>query len=240
MDAYITWFDLYLDEDTIVTNSPFVSQNLTSKHYSTCWHQSVYAVPYDLDLKLGEELAANVTLRKDCILVKPLLESLDQNENETSLELNRYEIALLNNQVYQDFYSSWFRNELAKIISRSMSTKEIKIGYLTNTFSSLLLELIFEYKSTLKKDYGIEMMIEIFLSNQEDDGFELNLNKFDGLARVNDLNEVLSDKKNLNLVEFDFDYLVCEPIDFKYGVLRKNVLSDLLFIKDFNVKKGKN
>ena len=38
---------------------------------------------------------------------------------------------------------------------------------------------------------------------------------------------------------FDLDFLICEPVDCKFSILKKNFLSDLSFIKAHNSKESK-
>ena len=252
IDAYVIWFDLELDKDTILTNSPFLPAD-ESKFVSKCWHQALYSVCDERLVNIGQELDVDVVFSKDCILVNHIIADEEvamdaQKPSEINLTLHRYEIQLLNNIEYQEFYCDWFEKVYAKWpANQTDSNTSVCIGFLSSTFSRLFFKMILEYHSRFKAEKNVDLIVEIYLSDrsidQVDEGFELNLHEsFAGFSflQVNSLNDLLVGKctseKKTNL--FNLNYLICEPVDFKYGILRKNILADLSFIKDFNSNKG--
>ena len=248
LDAYVIWFDLNLDDEIVLTNSPFLDSN-TLKHHSTCWHQALYLVHEEVLVNFDEEIQADVSMTKDFILVKPTLvkPEVSQNEPQTiKLLLNRSEIAQLNNFEYQKFYCDWLENVFKNYPkNETLSKINLNIGYVSTTFSKVFFQLIFEYHVKFKVEKNIFMTLHVFVSNvtgEESKNFDLNFKKnFTNLyefLEVKNLSHMLNKLLNNEKEDLFLDFLICEPLD-KYGTLRKNILSDLLLIKDLNINKGK-
>ena len=248
LDAYILWFDLNLDEQISITNSP--RQNKCQAEVSECWQHAIYNIRSDrrIEVSAGQLFYANVKMRNDCFLVFP---EINQTTREAAsckrminLELNRVEVALLNNSAYQDFYIDWFeKNVLAKFSLKSKNSScTVKIGLLTGAFSLFMLRLLFEY-TTILEAHNCKLTVELFVSNQpesEASSFRNFLDEFKAIKnlRVNYLNDKYVLAQSSQAVIYDLDYLFYEPIDARYAILRKNLLSDLLFIRNRSISKG--
>jgi len=239
LDAFLIWFDLHLDEEIILTNSPFFSDEQNSKYKSKCWNHALFTVQNEMTVTTNQEVDISVSLSKECVLVMNHgSEKFKINAGDTNLTLSRYEIGMLNNREYQELYTNWLENVFKNFpINQSNSKSYLRIGYLSNTFNKCLFQLILEYHDRFSSEKNVELFIDIFLSNHQEetyDGFVMNLknnflNKYE-FIETRSLNEDLKAK------QFNLDFLICEPLDFKFGILRKNVLTDLNSIKNSNQK----
>ncbi|CAF0874126.1 unnamed protein product [Brachionus calyciflorus] len=233
LDAYVLWFDLNLDEEISITNSP-LSNRFKSRQSqnSLCWHQAIFNISQDGKVSEGQFLEVDLKLRNDSILVFDKINKRNLTKSDTlSLELSRIEIALLNNQNYQNFYVEWFEDLLAK---ESNLKPAIKIGLLFSQFSFLFFKIFFEYKKILNEK-NISLHADLIFNNTNDQEYHTQIITKRFLSQdVNliYLEEILKENRSLNI-----DYLIYEPIDFKYGVLRKNIMYDILVIKDHNQNK---
>ena len=239
LDAYLVWFDLNLDEEIILTNSPFSSNG--SKYRSSCWHHALFTIQDETIATINQEIDVKITLSKECVLVNHLPENLEikSDKDKANLILNRHEIGLLNNKEYQNFYANWFENIFEKIqVNQTGSKKYIRIGYVSNTFSRILLLLIYEYYEKFKTEKNVDLFIDILLNNDEDtkDAFISNLKN--NYLKWYDFIEIKILDQNSEKLQTNVDFIICEPLDFKFGTLRKNILSDLIFIKSINLNKG--
>ena len=150
--------------------------------------------------------------------------------------MDRLEIFQLNNEIYQNFDCHKFDLEFKKLFcNRNGST--IKLGFYVCTYSLLLLEVIFKYKPLLKQQNNIDIVIEVFTHSIEDKYFNKLLRQsFGDLVKINSLNEIIDGN---DISEFELDYLLCQPVDVKYSIMKKNLISDLIYIQKHNSKKGK-
>lgn len=238
LDAFILWFDLNLDDSVSITNSPKINPHRSiNTEICECWHQAVYNIPQHLTVQKEQRVAASLSMRKDCFLINP---SLPQDSSTISLELNRIEIALLNNQPYQSFYSNWFDRE----IMRKCENRTIRIGLLSGTFSVLLFDMILDYSTRLKQSNNCDLIVELFVTT-EDSEFRQRFSQLYTQLQLNttciNINEIDSNlvMTGGSVPRYNLDYLVYEPYDIKLGVLRKNLISDLIFIKSCTANKGK-
>lgn len=221
LDAFVIWFDLNLDDEIKITNSP-----IHSKIDSNCWHHAIYNIPCETKLKQNESVYVDIKLRKDCFLVLPHIDSSYLSSN-LNLDLNRFEISLLNNSSYQSKYLKWFEEE---ILTHSNESSLIRVGFLSNTFNRLLFDIL--YKHSFK--YKFEIVY--FVNSNEDITFKSQLEKyFANTIRIACLNDII---KESNIYSFGIDCLVIEPVDYKYGILKKNLLSDVLCIQNYNNNKS--
>jgi hypothetical protein len=210
LDAFVIWFDLNLNEKIKINNSPLIRNNCTT------WHQSIYSIQIKNEIKKDDFIECDVKLRKDCFLLMSKLNDIPNPIKSVQLDLSRPEISLLNNQNYQESYLNWFSNN-------EIHDKFKQIGFLSSTFNLILFEIIYKY--SFKFNYKI-----IYFINSEDDvNLKKNLeNNFTNIEIVC-LNDAIEGK-----TKFNIDCLVIEPIDCKYGILRKNLFEDILFIKSMN------
>lgn len=146
------------------------------------------------------------------------------------------EIYQLNNDSYQDYYCNKFEVEFEKLVcNKSGST--IKLGFYTSSFSRLIFEVLFKYKPVCKQERNIDLVVEAFTHSVEDEYFnELLHQSFGHMVRINYLDKII-DGENTDM--FELDYLICQPIDVKYSIIKKNLISDLIYIQRKNSKKGK-
>jgi hypothetical protein len=244
-----------LDDEIVINNFPSACLNpadaKTTGAKSPCWHQAIYNIPFKLNVESSQVVVAEVKLRKDCILVKPILPEIASTHEKTDLYLNRNEISLLNNFKYQEYYNSWVSSVL---ISKKGLKKEkpiIRIGILAPTISLALLKLMHEHYEEYEKKHNIKIIVELFINNDDKLGdFEKfkKMDKHGVITNIFNLNELM--EKSMGEDRFDeeeideehslfyLDYLMVEPVDCHFGILRKNILTDILFIKKFNLHKG--
>jgi type II protein arginine methyltransferase len=241
LDAYLLWFDLNLDDEISITNSPFLNKLKPDQtEISECWQHAVYNLNYFKQVKQGEILDLNVKMRSDCFLVKSENKNTEILNEEASLELNRVEIGLLNNIEYQMFYLEWFQSQVLKRIQQNSSKSKIKIGFLTNTFSVLFFKLVYEYSDKISLNLFINNNSESgdssSSSNNDQNSFmnliEKHFRNFECLT-INYLNNGVFFEARANNMQnrFDLDYLIYEPVDYRFGILKKNLISDLILIK---------
>jgi predicted RNA methylase len=258
LDAFVLWFDLNLDNEIAITNSPLSNEfNQTTKaEISECWQHAIYNVSNDLYVRRGEKLDVNVKMRSDCFLVTPCDPSSQPAASNTSFlnfNLNRVEIALLNNSTYQSFYIDWFEKQvLKKLLSTPRPPEDcftLKIGFLTSTFNLLFLKLLFEYSHLLRDKHNCSLRVELFINNELDNASSGNSFNFQHYVeqllkqhpnlRINYLNnEVIFSAQARRGGMYDLDFLIYEPIDVRYGILRKNLMSDLCFVRNNAKNKG--
>jgi hypothetical protein len=111
LDAFLIWFDLHLDEEIILTNSPFFSDEQNSKYKSKCWNHALFTVQNEMTVTTNQEVDISVSLSKECVLVMNHgSEKFKINAGDTNLTLSRYEIGMLNNREYQELYTNWLEN----------------------------------------------------------------------------------------------------------------------------------
>ena len=85
--------------------------------------------------------------------------------------------------------------------------------------------------------YNLKFNFEIiyFVNSNEDNAFKNNLEKcFKNTIKIACLNEIIKE----NNYAFNLDCLLVEPIDYKFSILKKNLLSDILFIQTSNKNKS--
>jgi predicted RNA methylase len=248
LDAYVLWFDLNLDSEITITNSP-VNNGHNRAEISDCWQHAIYNLPGYKEVRSGDSLDVNIIMRNDCFLVQSS-EIEEHKDNALSLDLNRFEIALLNNSTYQRFYVDWFESHVMKMAQAESKMPEdcatLKIGLMTSSFSLLLFKLLFEYPSILMQ-FNYHLIVELFINNELEHSnssfyhyVQEKLKKCEHL-RVNYLNNdlVLSARAQRGGM-YDLDYLIYEPVDVRYGILRKNLMSDLAFVKNSAKNPSKN
>jgi hypothetical protein len=230
LDAFVAWFDLNLDDTIKLTNSPLSDFNDSNRIISPCWHQSIYNIQETIKFKQNELIHVDLKLRKDCLLVthQPKSQASEANVN---IALNRLEISILNDRSYQDYYSKWFSQLFREEISTKLNNQKINIGFLSNTLNVLLFELLYQYSSKLSIFY--------FISSTEEKDLQLKaiLEKHFVNIEIVYLNEENINENLKTQTRFSIDYLIIEPIDFRFGILKKNLLSDVLLIKNFYAKE---
>ena len=242
LDAYLIYFDLNLDDEITLTNSPFFSDESNSlKYTSNCWHHALFTIQEEKIVTLNQEISLRISFSKECVLVNHLLEKDETKSEDANLTLTRDEIGFLNNNEYQNFYSNWLTELYEKFPSNQTNLKKhIRFGYLSNTFNKSLFALIYEYRGRFKKEKNIDLFIEIFVNDQEEnyDGFVLNFrNNFSSGFEFVKIKSLYENSEKAKF-EFNLNFLICELLDFKLGTLRKNILTDLIFIKSNNLDKG--
>lgn len=235
LDAYALWFDLNIDEEISITNSPINNRfKPRNSQNSLCWHQAIFNLSQNGKVSEGQFLEIDLKFRHDCFLVFDKINKRNlENKDEIQLELNRVDIALLNNNFYQNFYIEWFEQILTGVKPNS----KFKVGYLFNQFSVLFFKIIFEYKIKLREK-NINLELDIFINRTNIDNHMIKTVEKHFLQneiRINFIQDILEEDIN-----FQIDYLIYEPIDFKYGILRKNLTYDLLIIKSRNLIKSIN
>ena len=222
LDACVIWFDLDLDDEISLTNSP----RLDLKHKSSCWHQAVYNVSQEIVLHKDQILPVEIKLRTDCFLVTPQLEAFSSSQ----IYLNRQDIFMLNNQNYQSVYTEWFELELKKFSQKETRFSPIKLGVLSNSLNVLVLDILYKHSDSFRFE------IVYFFNAEEIDASLRTFFEKNSQIQIIYLNELTND---LNpSVQFDLDYLICEPIDLKLSIIKKNFFSDLKIIKKMNSKKS--
>ena len=234
LDALVIWFDLILDEEIIITNSPI------NKNSSQCWQQAIYSIPNDLNISKGSQIDVEVKLRQDCILVRPILSGNNENSDsskEICLHLLRSQINVLNNQSYQQFYTKFFSDLMTNLPENSSN---LKIGFYSANLNILFLDLFFKLKSEMKEKIKSKVEICFILNTNENNCFKNLLEKNFKRLKIIYLDKLINSEevniKGISNPIFDFDYLVCEPVDVEYGTLRKNFLNDIMLIKSLNKK----
>lgn len=248
LDAFVVWFELALDDDIIISNCP-TDKKPKHSQITPCWNQAIYNISNEKSqvVDVNQLITVECKLRHDCILAQlPVnksssLAAIHQETNESNLNiwLSRFEIALLNNCSYQDFYTTWLENEIEKI-ERTTCPQDLRIGYLSNTFCRVLFGLLAKYESIWLRERNLTLKLELFVSSVHED-FAENLastvrERFPNV-KVNLMSELVETSAKADR-SFELDYLIFEPIDVKYGVMKKNLISDLLLIKSLNSKKG--
>lgn len=238
LDAYAIWFDLYLDDEIILTNSPIKEDN-TNKMYSTCWNQAIYNCSNIQNVLDGQYLDVDVKFRKDCLLVLPKDASSTQKE---SIDLDRNEISLLNNNDYQSVYVKWFDGALSNHLNSNKDGK-IEIGFLFEKYNVLLFKIIFEYISKVKTESGITINLVIFI-NDDLDQEKLNFIKEKNIKQIkihkisSDNDEYDDKNSSTNKKEYFLDFLIFEPIDGRFFSFKRNLFTDLLNIRNISSNKG--
>jgi hypothetical protein len=241
LDALVLWFDLNLDSEITISNSP-IGNTFNRAEISDCWQHAIYNLPRDLLVNSGERLDVDIKMRNDCFLVLPATNKDELKNEGLDLELNRFEIALLNNSTYQSFYIEWFESQVMKKLQLKPKMPEecfvLKIGFLTSSFSLLFFKLLFEYSNILKQ-YNCHLVVELFINNElenSNSNFQHYIEKHfkhSEHLRVNYLNnDLVFSARAQRGGMYDLDYLIYEPVDVRYGILRKNLMSDLTFIKN--------
>lgn len=157
---------------------------------------------------------------------------------EIDINLNRSKISLLNNDPYQKFYIKWFKNQLDQILQTDNHKKKLKLGILSNTFNILALDILFVIRHELKEKMNIELELEYFDSSEDK---VLSSYLHDIQVQVHCINDICARETLEGSIScrFDLDFLVCEPIDCNYSILRRNFMSDLSFIKSHNTNESK-
>jgi hypothetical protein len=235
LDGFAVWFELWLDEDTMVTNCPkhFLTTDSINDCKSKSWHQAVFFNRSMLETTQSDLIEFEVVFNKDYLTISqsfnippPLI--VPKNDFEINLDLNCDEISRLNNDSYQLIYTNWFRRQQQSLSSLD---KKIRIALLTDSFSSLLFELFFIYKRE-------NMEIYIFMNEEQQskNNFKLNLHNYFPNSNFNykivSIDDEFIIKSNLHLI--DFDFIIAEPLDIELGNLRKNFFSDLEVIQKMN------
>ena len=137
----------------------------------------------------------------------------------------------MNNQPYQEFFTNWFDNEIK---NRMADLTELTVGYLSNTFSLVFLHLVLRYVPVLREK-NINLKVDVFVNRDLEFGRYLASiieENFSSCVRMHFMNE-LKGKQT-----FELDYLIYEPLDVKFGVLKKHLISELQLIKSCNSNKG--
>ena len=213
VDAYVIWFDLYLDDEIIITNSPFDESTETR---ATCWHQAIYPT-FDRIGNTEKDLVLEVSLKKDCLLINQFDDNVIKNDFIYNIWASSAEISSLNDSNYQKFFMSCFND----ILFQSNRKEKTRIGLYCNSINTIILEFL------AGKYENVNVELVIFSSSQN--------YSIDELMK----NQKLTNK--LKFVEIDslcdgsqskIDYLIFEPLDLNLGVLQKNFFSNLILLRD--------
>lgn len=152
-----------------------------------------------------------------------------------TLWLSEFEMRLLNNQPYQEFFSRWFENEMANLTVETDRRRELIVGYLSNSFSEIFFDLVLKHKHSLESSKNLNLKIEVFINLDQDFSKYLASTiqeRFPDIKMhfMNDLN---------SKQRYELDFLIFEPLDVKFGVLKKNLIAELALIKSCNsINKG--
>jgi predicted RNA methylase len=256
LDAFMLWFELHLDDDLIISNSPFIDSVQKNNIYiSSSWNQAIYASHTERFYEKGQIKSIHLKLQKDCLLI---IDDSYCNEsasifsctNSIKFHLDRSVILSLNNQPYQQFYLN-FEQILNSFIARrnqlneKFETQKIKVGFMFDTLNLAMLNLAYEYYPYyFYNGKKITIDISLLISNRED--FDSNLKHivkehFKKRLNVKFLDCIFDSKTKSNSLYnlFDFDFLIYEPFEHERFVLKKNLLSNLIFLKSINKNKGK-
>lgn len=151
-----------------------------------------------------------------------------------TLWLSEFEMRLLNNQPYQEFFSRWFENELANLTVETDTRRELVVGYLSNSFSEIFFDLVLKHKHSLESSKNLNLKIEVFINLDQDFSKYLASTiqeRFPDI-KLHFMNDLNSKQR------YELDYLIFEPLDVKFGVLKKNLIAELALIKSCNSNKG--
>lgn len=257
LDALVVWFELYLDEEIVLTNCPLGFKKSKLAQTCHCWDQAVYNVSKPVEVVEGQLIATDCKLRSDCFMIS-LIERNNTNEvnsfinnlflqyksrkfillkpKDTGLDLwlSEFEMRLLNNRPYQLYFSQWLERELQNIPECTETPRrDLVVGYLSNSFSEVFFELVFEHKTFLETKKNVNLKIEVFVNLDQDFSKYLASTvqeKFPHI-QLHFMNE-LKTKQTYHL-----DYLIYEPLDVKFGVLKKHLIAELVLIKSCNSNK---
>lgn len=69
LDAIVFWFELYLDDDIILTNCPIQWKKSKNAQICRCWDQAVFNVSKPVNVCEGNLIGVDCKLRCDCIMV---------------------------------------------------------------------------------------------------------------------------------------------------------------------------
>jgi len=154
-------------------------------------------------------------------------------ENGLVLWLSEFEMRFLNNQPYQEFFMNWFENEINNI-PRVETVRDLTVGYLSHSFSLMFFNLVLKYKAVLETK-NINLKIEVFLNLDQDFSkyFASTIDENFPQVKMHFMNEINTQQR------YDLDYMIFEPVDVKFGVLKKHLMSELMLIKSCNSNKSR-
>ena len=69
LDAVILWFELYLDDDIVLTNCPLSVKRPKTAQVCQCWDQAVYNVSKEFNVVEGQLVGVECRLRSDCFMI---------------------------------------------------------------------------------------------------------------------------------------------------------------------------
>ena len=69
LDAIVLWFELYLDDDIVLTNCPTSLKRPKNAQICHCWDQAVYNVSKEVNVSEGQLVGVDCRLRSDCFML---------------------------------------------------------------------------------------------------------------------------------------------------------------------------
>lgn len=249
VDAYVAWFNLYLTNNVVLTNSPLLEndsvvdeKNSNATIYkASCWHQAIYPM-YD---RVGEvnssiNITIEINVKKDCLLLRNLDSTQSQTMYTNYLYANSAEISLLNNSSYQNsIFLNYFHSILTNhILNNSLS---INIGIYCQTLNILLIEYLIGKYDTMLRNNNIQLILYVNSNGEINGDYKSYFNSIFTTKEDNDrkFHIVYLDEIDKTKMLFHIDYLLFDPLDCNLGILRKNLFSDLVLIRDLYLKNGK-
>ena len=223
VDAYVVWFDLFLDDEISITNSPF---NQSTETRAKCWHQAVYPThDYVGYIEINSSLVVEISLKKDCILINKLQCESDDANNGLEIQATAAEVTSLNDSKYEDYYL----NCLNEILNGNQE-RPVRIGLYSKSVNIIILEFL------VGKYEACDIQLVWFSDCQNDTFNEFMKNqKITKSIHIIEIDSILNNNNNT----FKIDYLIYEPLDLNLGVLRKNLFSNILLIRDSLLKNSK-
>jgi predicted RNA methylase len=225
-DAFVVWFDLFLDDDINITNSPFDQSTETR---AKCWHQAIYPTHgHAGHIDLNSSLVVEISLKKDCILINKLKCESEDNINNPrvhEIEASAAEVNSLNDSKYEEFYLNCL-NEIVNSNKHGL----VRIGLYSKSVNIIILEfLVNKYEMN-----DIELVWFSDCQNDTLDKFMKN-QKITKKIKIIEIDSILNNNNN----HYKIDYLIYEPLDLNLGVLRKNLFSNVILIRDSLLKNSK-
>ena len=221
VDAYAVWFDLFLDDEILITNSPL---NHDKETRATCWHQAIYPT-YDHVgyVNANSSLVIEISLKKDCILIDKLNCEHDMSKELCDHQIcgSAAELASLHDFNYQNFFTSCL-NEILEDININTGCSVKRLGFYAKSINLVLLEFLADKYA----DSNIEL---IWFRDDQHDSFQefMQSQKLTNKIKCIEIETILTSR-----MDDKIDYLIYEPLDLNLGVLRKNLFSNLLLIRD--------
>lgn len=69
LDAFVVWFELYLDDEIVLTNCPVSFKKSKNAQICQCWDQAVFNVSKPVDVDEEHLIPVDCKLRSDCFMI---------------------------------------------------------------------------------------------------------------------------------------------------------------------------